>query len=158
GGARRRAGPRPQVRRRPRASGMGRRRARRAACRVAPSSSSRLERYRPPAALRARRRPRSLCATSHTTAPRDRTMVGAMTAVRPTLSLPTHAALELLVGLLALVAPFALGFGLAGAVVSILAGVIVVGLALDAAQHPARVSAHQAFDYGIAFAAVLVAV
>ncbi|HXE44054.1 MAG TPA: hypothetical protein VN635_02540 [Conexibacter sp.] len=81
-----------------------------------------------------------------------------MTFARPTISLPTHAALELLVGVLALVAPFALDFRLAGAVVSILAGVVVVGLALDAAQHPVRVSAHQAFDYGIAFAAVLVAV
>lgn len=85
-------------------------------------------------------------------------MIGAMTTARPHLSLPTHAALELLVGLLALVAPFALGFGLPGAVVSILAGVAIVGLALDAAEHPARVSTHQAFDYGIAFAAVLVAI
>jgi len=84
-------------------------------------------------------------------------MVRTMTVVRPTISLPTHAAFELLVGVLALAAPFALGFGLAGAVVSIGAGVGLVGLALDAAQDPSRVSAHQAFDYGIAFAAVLVA-
>lgn len=84
-------------------------------------------------------------------------MVVAMTALRPTISLPTHGALELLLGLLALVAPFALGFGMAGAVVSLLLGVCIVGLALDAAQ-PAQVSAHQAFDYAIAFAAVLVAV
>jgi len=84
-------------------------------------------------------------------------MVQAMTA-RPTISLPLHGALELPLGILALVAPFALGFGLAGAVVSVLIGVCVVGLALDAAQLPAQVSAHQAFDYGIAFAAVLVAV
>jgi hypothetical protein len=81
-----------------------------------------------------------------------------MTALRPTISLPLHGALELLIGMLALVAPFALGFTLPGAVVSILIGVCAVGLALDAAQQPARVSAHQAFDYGIAFAAVLVAV
>jgi hypothetical protein len=80
-----------------------------------------------------------------------------MTA-RPTISLPLHGAFELLLGMLALVAPFALGFTLSGAVVSILIGVCVVGLALDAAEQPARVSAHQAFDYGIAFAAVLVAV
>jgi hypothetical protein len=80
-----------------------------------------------------------------------------MTALRPTISLPTHGALELPLGLLALVAPFALSFGLAGAVVSILIGVCIVGLALDAAQ-PAQVSAHQVFDYGIAFAAVLAAV
>jgi len=81
-----------------------------------------------------------------------------MTALRPAISLPTHGALELPLGLLAMVAPFAFGFGLAGAVVSLLIGVCIVGLALDAAQLPAQVSAHQAFDYGIAFAAVLVAV
>jgi hypothetical protein len=81
-----------------------------------------------------------------------------MTALRPNISLPLHGAFELLIGMLALVAPFALGFALAGAVLSILIGVCAVGLALDAAQQPARVSAHQAFDYGIAFAAVLVAV
>ncbi|HZV75734.1 MAG TPA: hypothetical protein VFF79_18645 [Conexibacter sp.] len=80
-----------------------------------------------------------------------------MTALRP-ISLPVHGAFELLIGVLALVAPFALGFGLAGAVVSVLIGVCVVGLALDAAHQPARVSAHQAFDYGLALAAVLVAV
>jgi len=101
---------------------------------------------------------RNLCATSHTNVSQAPTMVGAMTALRPTLSLPTHAAFELPVGMLALIAPFALGFGLAGAVVSALIGVCIVGLALDAAHQPAQVSAHQAFDYGIAFAAVLVAV
>jgi hypothetical protein len=80
-----------------------------------------------------------------------------MTALRP-ISLPAHGAAELLIGVLALFAPFALGFEPAGAVVSVLIGVCVVGLALDAAHDPAQVSAHQAFDYGIAFAAVLVAV
>jgi hypothetical protein len=84
-------------------------------------------------------------------------MVIAMTALRP-ISLPLHGAFELLLGMLALVAPFALGFTLPAAVVSLLIGVLVVGLALDAAQQPAQVSAHQAFDYGIAFAAVLIAV
>jgi hypothetical protein len=85
-------------------------------------------------------------------------MVFVMTALRPAISLPTHAAFELPVGLLALIAPFAFGFGLAGGVLSVLLGVAVVGLALDAANQPAQVSAHQAFDYGIAFAAVFVAV
>ncbi len=85
-------------------------------------------------------------------------MVFAMTALRPTLSLPTHAAFELPVGMLALIAPFAFGFGLVGAVLSVLLGVAVVGLALDAVNQPAQVSAHQAFDYGIAFAAVFVAI
>lgn len=78
-----------------------------------------------------------------------------MTASRP-ISLPLHGAFELLVGLLALVAPFALGFTPAGAAVSILIGVCAVGLALDATQTE-RVSAHHAFDYGLAFGAVLVA-
>jgi len=81
-----------------------------------------------------------------------------MTALRPAISLPLHGAVELPIGVLALIAPFALGFGAAGAVLSVLIGVCIVGLALDAAQQPARVSAHQAFDYGIAFAAVFVAV
>lgn len=84
-------------------------------------------------------------------------MVCVMTAIRP-ISLPLHGAVELPIGVLALVAPFALGFGLPGAVVSVLVGVCIVGLALDAAQQPARVSAHQALDYGIALAAVVVAV
>lgn len=84
-------------------------------------------------------------------------MVNAMTVLRP-ISLPLHGAFELPIGVLALVAPFALGFGLAGMVLSVLIGTCVVGLALDAAQQPARVAAHQAFDCGIAFAAVLVAI
>lgn len=77
-----------------------------------------------------------------------------MTATRP-ISLQLHGAFELLVGLLALVAPFALGFTPAGAVVAILIGVLAIGLALDATQTE-RVSAHHAFDYGLAFGAVLV--
>jgi hypothetical protein len=85
-------------------------------------------------------------------------MVCVMTALRPTISLPTHGAFELPVGVFALIAPFALGFGPAGAVLSLLIGVCIVGLALDAAQLPTQVTAHQAFDYGIALAAVLVAV
>ncbi|HEX5146384.1 MAG TPA: hypothetical protein VFV85_05120 [Conexibacter sp.] len=80
-----------------------------------------------------------------------------MTTVRP-ISLSLHGAFELPLGVLALIAPFALGFGLAGTVVSVLIGACVVGLALDAADQPARVSAHQAFDYGIAFAAVVAAI
>lgn len=80
-----------------------------------------------------------------------------MTVVRP-ISLPLHGALELLTGLLALVAPFALHFGVAGAVVSILVGVCAVGLALDAVQEPGRVSTHLTFDYGVAFGATFAAV
>lgn len=80
-----------------------------------------------------------------------------MTATRP-LSLPLHGAFELLLGVLALGAPFALGFSLPGAVVSILIGVCAVGLALDASQPaPMAVATHHAFDYGLALGAVLVA-
>jgi hypothetical protein len=84
-------------------------------------------------------------------------MVSAMTALRP-ISLPLHGALELLTGMLALVAPFALGFTLPGAVVSILVGVCAIGLALDASQPSPAASAHAAADYGLAFGAVLVAI
>ncbi len=83
-------------------------------------------------------------------------MVRAMTALRPTISLPLHGALELLTGLVALVLPFVLGFTPAGTVVSVLIGACAVGLALDAAQ-PSHVNAHHTFDYGLAFGAVLVA-
>ena len=80
-----------------------------------------------------------------------------MIALRP-ISLPLHGALELLTGMLALVAPFALGFTPAGMVVSAVVGVLAIGLALDATQPaPHAVSAHHAFDYGLAFGAVLVA-
>jgi len=78
-----------------------------------------------------------------------------MTALRP-IPLPLHGALELLIGLLALAAPFALGFSPAGAVVAVVAGACAVGLALDAPQ-TARVAAHHAFDYGLAFGLVAVA-
>jgi hypothetical protein len=77
-----------------------------------------------------------------------------MTVIRP-LSLPLHGAVELLFGVLALVAPFALGFGPAGVLVSGLVGVLAIGLALDATQ-PRAVAAHQGFDYGLAFGAVAV--
>jgi NO-binding membrane sensor protein with MHYT domain len=79
-----------------------------------------------------------------------------MTATR-LISLPLHGAVEFLTGMLALIAPFALGFTPPGAIVSILVGVCVVGLAFDAAQEPGRVSAHLAADYGLAFGAVLAA-
>ncbi|HYV15375.1 MAG TPA: hypothetical protein VE972_05105 [Conexibacter sp.] len=80
-----------------------------------------------------------------------------MTALRP-ISLPLHGALELLLGLLALVTPFALGFTPAGTVVAVLIGVCAIGLALDATQPaPHAISAHHAFDYGLALGAVLVA-
>jgi hypothetical protein len=77
-----------------------------------------------------------------------------MTLSRP-ISLPIHGALELLLGLAALAAPFALGFTPAGAVVAVLVGVIAIRLALDTTDaRTVRVSTHLAFDYGLAVAAI----
>lgn len=78
-----------------------------------------------------------------------------MTALRP-IPLSLHGAIELLVGVLALLAPFAFAFTPAGGVVSVLVGVCAIGLALDATQ-PRVVRAHQSADYGLAFGAVLAA-
>lgn len=77
-----------------------------------------------------------------------------MTAFR-LIPLQTHGALELLVGLLTLVAPFALGFGPAGTVLAVAVGAALVGLALgsttDERGAPAlAVATHHAADYGIA--------
>jgi hypothetical protein len=84
-------------------------------------------------------------------------MVLAMTSTRP-ISLPAHGALELLVGLAALVAPFALGFGPAGVIVGVTFGVVVIGLALWTTDSELPVSAHFAFDHASALAAVAAAV
>jgi hypothetical protein len=74
------------------------------------------------------------------------------------ISLPLHGALELLAGVLALVAPFALHFTSAGAVVSVLIAACTIGLAFDAAQDSDRVSFHLAVDYGLALGALFVAI
>jgi len=74
------------------------------------------------------------------------------------LSISAHGALEMLLGLVALVAPFGLGFGLAGAVVSILFGVVLVGLALSTTDSGLRLSAHYTLDYGLAVGAAAAAV
>lgn len=78
-----------------------------------------------------------------------------MTALRP-LSLSLHGAVELLIGVLALVAPFVLGFGPAGTLLSGLIGVLAIGLALDTTA-PRDVTAHRGFDHALAFGSVLVA-
>ena len=76
------------------------------------------------------------------------------------ISLPTHAAFELLVGLALLAVPFVLGFGPAGAALSIGLGVILVGLAIGVGES-LPVSAHLAFDQalviGLAVGAVALA-
>ena len=82
-----------------------------------------------------------------------------MTALR-LISLPTHAVIELALGVLVMAAPFVLGFGPAGLVVSALLGAILVGLALSAAPDGGGVaiSAHFAFDRAVAIGLVVGAV
>jgi len=75
-----------------------------------------------------------------------------MTAFR-LISLPFHGALELLLGVSTMAAPFVLGFGAAGTVVGLVVGALVVGLALGAAVADSGtidISAHYAYDLGIA--------
>jgi hypothetical protein len=83
-----------------------------------------------------------------------------MTALR-LISLPTHAVLELALGVFVMAAPFVLGFGAAGLVVSVFLGAIVVGLALSATPADGTavpVSAHFAFDRAAAIGLVAGAV
>lgn len=75
-----------------------------------------------------------------------------MTALR-LISLPVHGALEMLVGFLLMAAPIALGLTPAAAVVGIVVGTLVVGLALSSTDSGGRgtvtIAAHHAFDYGL---------
>jgi len=78
-------------------------------------------------------------------------MSGAMTAFR-LMSLPSHGAMELLIGLGLMAAPFVLGFGAAGTLVAVVVGTLVVGLALSAAvadTGAVDVAAHYAYDIGV---------
>jgi hypothetical protein len=82
-------------------------------------------------------------------------MICAMTALR-LISLPAHGALEMLVGLATMAAPFALGFTPAAAIVGVCGGALLVGLALattapaGAGRHPVSIASHYAFDFGLA--------
>lgn len=74
-----------------------------------------------------------------------------MTAFR-LISLPVHGALEMAAGLAMMAAPFLLGFQVAGTVVAVVIGALVVGLALNttATEHSSvPVSAHYAADQGL---------
>ena len=84
-----------------------------------------------------------------------------MTALR-LIPLPIHAALEMLLGLALGIAPFALGMSTAAAFLGVIAGVLVVGLALQSIEDEnPRIAAHLAADQGVALglaaAAVIVA-
>jgi hypothetical protein len=74
-----------------------------------------------------------------------------MTALR-LLPLPTHSALEMVVGLLLIGAPFVLGLSTPAMIAGVFVGAIVAGLALQGVD-PGRttsVAAHHAADHGIA--------
>ena len=81
-------------------------------------------------------------------------MCSPMTTLR-LISLPVHGALEMLVGFLLMVSPFALQLSAAATVVGITAGVLVVGLALTSMDVEAEgrrampIATHYAFDYGL---------
>jgi hypothetical protein len=78
-----------------------------------------------------------------------------MTALR-LISLPLHGALEMSAGLATMAAPFVLGFGPAGAMIAVLIGAALVGLALattapdGVGRHAPSIATHYAFDYGMA--------
>jgi hypothetical protein len=80
-----------------------------------------------------------------------------MTAFR-LISLSAHAAVELLIGVALLAAPFVLGFGAAGTLIALVIGALTVGVALGAAvadMGPSfDIAAHYAFDVGIAIGLV----
>lgn len=76
-----------------------------------------------------------------------------MSALR-LIPLPVHSALEMLAGLVLGVAPFALGLGVGPAFAGVVAGVLIVGLALQSLDvgtgAGVHVAAHLAADQGIA--------
>jgi hypothetical protein len=77
-----------------------------------------------------------------------------MTALR-LISLPVHGALEMLVGLFIMAAPVMLGLSPAAAVIGVVVGALIVGLALTStgAEIDGRsalpIATHHAFDYGL---------
>jgi hypothetical protein len=71
--------------------------------------------------------------------------------------LSIHAGLETLAAPLLMVAPFLLGFGEAATVVSVLVGVLLLGLALQipGPQRSISLSSHAGFDYALATFAIV---
>ena len=76
-----------------------------------------------------------------------------MTALR-LIPLPVHSALEMLAGLIVGVAPFVLGLSTAATFVGVVAGVLIVGLALQSVDYGdgagLHIAAHLAADQGMA--------
>lgn len=67
--------------------------------------------------------------------------------------LSMHAALEMLLGMATMAAPFVLGLGPAATIIGVVLGALVVGMALSLAVDDGSLplSAHYAFDYGLVF-------
>jgi len=79
-----------------------------------------------------------------------------MTAFR-LISLPAHGALELMLGLALMAAPFVLGFSMAAVVVAVAVGAVVAGLALSAAVADTGaidIAAHYTYDLALAVGAL----
>ena len=72
-----------------------------------------------------------------------------MTALR-IIPLPVHAALEMLAGIALGIAPFVLGLSTSAAFVGVIAGVLIVGLALQSVDENLHIAAHLAGDQGLA--------
>ncbi|MEA2273842.1 MAG: hypothetical protein QOI98_2550 [Solirubrobacteraceae bacterium] len=64
-----------------------------------------------------------------------------------------HAALEMLLGLATMVAPFVLDLGPAAAILGVVLGALLVGMALSLVvdEGSLPLAAHHAFDYGLMF-------
>jgi hypothetical protein len=60
---------------------------------------------------------------------------------------PGHATIEFFIGMLALVAPLALGFGIAGAIASVTAGALLIGVSISlTGRRSAPILPHRNFD------------
>src|SRR4051812_21608237 len=119
-----------------------------------PRSASRVSRRTRGTEPNGRRLAAPVCPTSHWICAFGAIMCSPMTALR-LISLPVHGAVEMLVGFLLMVVPFALQLSGAATVVGITAGVLVVGLALSSTDVEAEgrrampIATHYAFDYGL---------
>jgi hypothetical protein len=85
--------------------------------------------------------------------------MGAVVTALRLIPLPIRSALQLVIGMFTMVAPFLLGFGLPAAVVAVALGALITGVALagtvdERGSSAVPVSALHAFDYGIAIGLV----
>jgi hypothetical protein len=73
------------------------------------------------------------------------------------ISLSVHSAIEVIAAPALMAAPFLLGFGQAATVITVLIGVLLMGLALqvEGPQRTVPLSAHAGFDYVLAFTALV---